>query len=159
MVVHITESNDAGPGVTEDVTCNYGVTDDPNLTPASDTIDAGNNSMEKYWQVEVDSVESDTQASRFRAWRNGALGHASTGHDGNLVDGTPPSDGYVQPVTTTSTVATVVMPTVCPQDPNLHDGALTAGGRTNFMVSQVQPNASDTGETENDMIFCFLVEQ
>lgn len=98
------ESNGAGPTVTDSISnVNFGNVDTPNLTPATNPIAAGGNSFEKYVRGKFSG--SFTSIANLRFWKSA----------GTLVTGetikAAVNASYVQPVATTSVVATANVPT------------------------------------------------
>jgi hypothetical protein len=99
------ESNGAGPTVTDGISnANFGSVDAANVVPTSNPIAAGANSYEKYLRGKFSGTY--TSVSNLRFWKS--AGAYVTGEA--IVAAVNAS--YVQPVSTTSAVATVAVPTV-----------------------------------------------
>jgi len=98
------ESNGAGEVVTSGISnVNFGSVDSPNITPATDPVAAGDNSFEKWIRGHYSG--SFTSIANLRFWKS--AGAFVTGEDIKAsVD-----DTYAQPVSTTSVLATVTIPT------------------------------------------------
>jgi len=98
------ESNGAGETVTNGISnVNFGAVDTPNITPATNPIAAGSNSFEKWIRGHFEGTF--TSVANLRFWKS--AGAFVTGEDIKAaVDA-----AYVQPIDTTSVVATVSVPT------------------------------------------------
>lgn len=143
--IFLCESNGAGETVTHGLTnCVYGSSDAANLTASSATIDAGNNSYEKYWRVEYDAEGDSTQIEDIKMWRVGSLGTGTT-HDVDF------SVTYATPSTSAMTGSS--FPTLEPTSANVEVGGVagdpltTAGSHSDYIKSQIKTGASDTGAT------------
>jgi len=99
------ESNGAGETVTDGISnVNFGSIDAPNITPASYPIPAGNNSYEKWVRGKFSG--SYTAISNLRFWKS--AGVYVTGEDIKAAANAT----FSTPVQTTSSIATVTVPTV-----------------------------------------------
>ena len=98
------ESNGAGETVTNGITnLNYGNTDAPNISPASNPITAGNNSYEKWNRGRFSGVY--TTISNLRFWLS-----AGTYVTGETLKAAV-NAAYATPTASTSVVATANVPT------------------------------------------------
>ena len=99
------ESNGAGPTVTDGISnVNFGSNDSANLVPATYPIAAGANSFEKWVRGKFSG--SYTSVANLRFWKS--AGSYVTGEDIKAAV----NASFAQPVSTTSAVATVTVPTV-----------------------------------------------
>lgn len=149
--VVISETNGASPGtVTASVSnVNMGSTDAVNLNPATYPVSPGSNTYEKWERFNVTSMGGSTAIQNLKIWRTGALGGSAV----EVTNATTSSYGgaqtYTTPTASTSTVATLTMPTSTPGGANVGiggslTGSLTAIGYSDYFVRQIQTNASDT---------------
>ena len=97
------ESNGAGPTVTDSISnVNFGNTDAPNITPASNPVTAGNNSYEKWIRGHFSASYSSISNLKFYK----SLGGYAAGE--SIVAAVNAT--YATPVATTSIVATSPVP-------------------------------------------------
>ncbi len=150
-VTRINERNGASAGsLTTNITnSNMGNTDAANLDPVAYPVTPGNNTYEKYQQLEVTGMGGSSSIQNLKVWRTGALGGAATHLTNARIAAYGGAASYVQPVATASSVATQAMPTSVPASANLGiggslSGALTAAGSSDYLVHQIQTNAADT---------------
>lgn len=148
--VQIDETNGSGSGtVTGNIAnSNMGSTDAANLNPATYPITPGSNTYEKYQQVHLTALNGSTQIQNLKIWRTGSLGGAAVHVTNARMSGYVATTSYTQPVNSTSTVATQTMPTSTPGSANLGiagslAGILSAPGFSDYLVHQIQSNASD----------------
>src|SRR5215213_1323892 len=148
--VEIDERNGASTGtLSHNITnTNMGNTDAINLDPVANPVTPGNNTYEKYQQFHVTAMGGSSQIDTLKVWRTGALGGAAVHLTNARTSGYAGAATYAQPVSTTSSVATQTMPTSTPGSANLGiggslSGSLTATGSSDYIVHQVQTNASD----------------
>jgi len=149
--VQISETNGASPGsVTDGITnLNMGSTDAPNLNPTTYPITAGANSFEKWVRLRVVAMNDAVKIDNLRVYAPGATFPIGTG---TYVKTSCTPSGYAAPtyatpVTTTSAIAVVTMPTSEPAE-NLGiggslSGTFTAAGYSDYAVFQVQTNVAD----------------
>ena len=148
--VQINEFNGAGETKTANISnSNYGSTDAANLTAASYPITAGNNSYEKWQQLEVTAMGGSTSVDNLKVWYTGSL----SGSDALLTNARETSYGgaetYSTPTASASSVADQTFPTAAPTGANVGiggslSGQLTATGSSDYLVHQLQTNAGTT---------------
>lgn len=157
--VEIDERNGASTGtLSHNITnTNMGNTDAINLDPVAFPVTPGNNTYEKYQQIHVTAMGGSSQIDTLKVWRTGSLGGAAVHLTNARTSAYAGAATYAQPVTSVSSVATQTMPTSTPGGANLGiggslSGNLQATGSSDYVVHQVQTNASDTSgstSTEN----------
>jgi len=155
--IQINERNGAGSGtLNSNITnSNMGSTDAVNLDPVAYPVTPGNNTYEKYQQLEVTSMGTSSKIDAIKIWRTGALGGAAV-HLANVkTSAYAGAPSYVAPVATTSSVAINTMPSSLPAT-NLGiggslTGSLTAAGSSDYLVHQIQTNASDVAGSTSTM--------
>jgi hypothetical protein len=149
--VRINERNGAPAGtLTTNITnSNMGSVDAANLDPVAYPVTPGQNTYEKWQQLEVTAMGGSSKIDNLKVWRTGALGGSAV----HLTNARTSSYGgnptYAQPTASTSTVATQTMPTATPGSANLGiggslTGSLTATGSSDYLVHQIQTNAADS---------------
>lgn len=155
--VQINEFNGAGETETSNISnSNWGSVDSANLDSSANPIVAGENSYEKWQKLEVTAMGGTTRVENIKIWRTGALG-GSASHVTNARTATyGGAETYATPVATASTVATQTMPTSEPASANLGiggslSGSLTAIGSSDYLVHQIQTDASDTAGASTTM--------
>lgn len=160
--VQIDETNGSGSGtVTTNISnSNMGSTDAANMSPASFPVVPGNNTYEKYQQFDLTNLNGSTQIQNLRVWRTGALGGSATHVTNARTSSYVATTSYTQPVSTTSSVATQTMPTSQPGSANLGiggslTGALTAPGKSDYLVHQIQTNSGDTAGSSTTMNYMY----
>ncbi len=144
--VEICESNTVGETVTHNVTnINYGSSDAPNLVTATYPITRGTNSYEKYERLHVTAMGTSTKIDNIQIWKSAGTLTLGTGGDLKVYLKTSAYTAivYATPVTTTSTQATITVPTADPTAANLGiagvlTGSLTAVGYSDYFCSQIQ---------------------
>lgn len=155
--VQINEFNGAGETKTASITnSNMGSTDAVNLTAASYPIVPGENSYEKWQKIEVTNMGGSSAIKNLKVWRTGALGGAATHVTNARTSAYGGAETFATPVATSSTVADQAMPTSEPASANLGiggslTGELTATGASDYLVHQIQTNASDTAGSSTTM--------
>ncbi len=156
--VEIDEGNGSAAGtLTHNITnSNMGSTDAVNLDPVANPVAPGADTYEKWQKVHVTSMGTSSKIDNLKIWRTGALGgsavhvtNARTASYGGAPTGTTP-------IVTNSTLATQTMPTSAPGSANLGiggslSGNLTATGSSDFLIHQIQTNASDTAGSTSTM--------
>ena len=149
--VQIDEQNGASPGTeTANISnTNMGDIDAANLDPVAYPVTPGNNTYEKWQRMEVTDMGGSSKIDNLKVWRTGDLGGAAT----HLTNARETSYGgaetYADPVKTASTITTQTMPTAEPSGANLGiggslTGALTAAGKSDYLIHQIATGASDT---------------
>lgn len=149
--VQINERNGAPAGtLTLNISnSNYGSVDAPNLVVASNPIVAGENSFEKWQQLEVTAMGGSTAVQNLKYWYTGTL----SGSDAMMTNARTSSYGgaetYATPSESTSSVATQVAPTSEPSSSNWGiagslSGSLTGVGSSDYLVTQLQVDLATT---------------
>jgi hypothetical protein len=148
--VTIDETNGAAPGtVTGNITnSNMGNVDAANLNPVTYPVSAGANTFEKWQRFDLTSLGGSSAIENLKVWRTGALGGSAVHLTNARTSAYAGAQAYVQPVSTVSTIATQTMPTSAPTSANLGiagslTAQLTAVGYSDYLVHQIQTNASD----------------
>lgn len=155
--VQINEFNTVSETKTASITnSNMGSTDAVNLTAASYPIVPGENSYEKWQKLEVTNMGGSSAIKNLKVWRTGALGGAATHVTNARTSAYGGAETYATPVATASSVADQAMPTSEPASANLGiggslTGELTATGASDYLVHQIQTNASDTAGSSTTM--------
>lgn len=147
--VQVNEYNGVGETKSANITnTNMGSTDAANLVAATYPIVAGENSYEKCQTVEVTAMGGSSAIDNIKIWRTGTLGgsaaHLTNARETSYVE----QATYVQPIATTSTIATQAMPSSEPTGANLGiagslTGSLTATGETDRLYHQMQTDSGD----------------
>lgn len=169
--VYLSESNGAGPVVTDDVdNCNFGGADTPNLVPATNPIVRPNSaavegySFQKQWRIKVQDMGGSALIQTLKFWKSsGALLLAEKLFWDNDQAYTQPTDNkntgaYNQDVPTSETF-----------DPNISIGGnpfgtiAAAPAYSDYMVFQVVVNYSNQGLTPigalNQKTFIFQYDE
>ena len=155
--VQINEFNTVSETKTASITnSNMGSTDAVNLTAASYPIVPGENSYEKWQKLEVTNMGGSSAIKNLKVWRTGALGGAATHVTNARTTSYGGAETFATPVATSSSVADQTMPTSEPASANLGiggslTGELTATGASDYLVHQIQTNASDTAGSSTTM--------
>ena len=137
------EANGAGETESTPTNLNFGSTDAADLTPLSYPITAGENSYEKYIKVKFTGTFSEIDNIQF--WKSAGSYITGESIDWN---GQVAIASYTQPVATTSTVATTVLPIADPGTANVSiagslSGSITVSGNTSdYIVMQLQTTSS-----------------
>lgn len=159
--VQINEYNGAGETKTANITnTNMGSVDSANLDPVANPITPGNNSFEKWQKVEVTNMGGSSEIDTLKVWRDGALG-GSASHVTNARESSyGGAETYAQPTDSTSTVATQAMPTGSPSGANLGiggslSGSFTTTGESDYLIHQIQTDASDTAGSTSTLKFSY----
>lgn len=158
----INETNGTAPGTqtTNISTGHYGTTDTPNIAAATtQPITPGNNSYEKWWQLEADSG-TFTLLDRFRVFTIAGSVPGDTDYFGNQ-DSSDPSTTNIAYDTATDSASSEADTPVPTSDPgsgvgqyNLFGDLSSAGEETGFWVTQVQVDSAEvTGNTGNQVRF------
>jgi hypothetical protein len=149
--VEIDEFNGASAGTqTHNITnTNMGTTDAINLDPVVFSTTPGSPTFEKYQKIHVTAMGGSSSVQNLKIWRTGALGGAATHVTNARTTTYGGALAAATPIQTASSVATQAMPTSVPATANLGiagalTGTLTAIGSSDFLVHQIQTNASDT---------------
>lgn len=155
--VQINEFNTVSETKTASITnSNMGSTDAVNLTAASYPIVPGENSYEKWQKLEVTNMGGSSAIKNLKVWRTGALGGAATHVTNARTTSYGGAETFATPVATSSSVADQTMPTSEPASANLGiggslTGELTTTGASDYLVHQIQTNASDTAGSSTTM--------
>ncbi len=139
--VIITETN-TGSVITDIITnINYGSDDSFNIVIATNPINRGNFSFEKFNRLKLSNLSGSSQIDTFIVWLSGT---EDTGivHDTNLT-GSILDEAYHTPIETVSSEAIRVAPTAPPSLPNFgKSGANTAmdtnGQYSDYHISQAE---------------------
>ena len=155
--VEIDESNGVGETVTNNITnTNMGSTDAANLDPVANPVLPDANTYEKWQKFDVTAMGGSSQIDNLKVWRTGALGGAAV-HVTNAREAAyNGAETYAQPIVTDSTLATQTMPTSEPSGANLGiggalAGALTATGQSDYLIHQIQVDATDVAGSTSTM--------
>lgn len=154
--VELSESNGAGPTVTDGITnLNFGVVDEANTDYANHPIPIPGNSMEKYIRLHWASGTAN-KIDNIQIWKS--AGAFLTGEDiqTNLKTSAYSQTTYVQPTTTTYTAQSI--PTSNPGSANLGiagslTGSLTAVGYSDYWKLQLQFSGSRNPGNSNTLTF------
>lgn len=155
--VEIDEANGAGETLTHGITnTNMGSNDSVNLNPVTYPLAPGDKTYEKWQKIHVTAMGGSSAIDNLKVWRTSALGGAAVHVTNARTTSYAGAATYAQPINTTSTVATQTMPTSEPASANLGiggslTGALTATGSSDYLVHQIQSNASDTAGSTSTM--------
>lgn len=154
--VEISETNTVSVTVTDGITkTDMGTSDSANLDPVANPVTAGNNTYEKYQRVHVSAMGGSSKIDNLQVWRTSALGGAAVHKTNARTTSYGGAASYATPVTTTSSY-TQTMPTSDPAAANLGiagslSGSLTTTGYSDYLVHQIQTNASDTAGSTSTM--------
>lgn len=155
--IQINERNGAGAGtLTQNITnSNMGSTDAVNLDPVAYPVTPGNNTYEKYQQLEVTSMGTSSKIDAIKIWRTGALGGSAVHLTNCKTSAYAGAPSYAAPVATDSSVAINTMPSSVPAT-NLGiggslAGALTDVGSSDYLVHQIQTDAGDIAGSTSTM--------
>ncbi len=152
------EYNGAGETETTATNLNFGSIDQANIaTTSSYPIAAGENSYEKY--VKAGFAGTFTTIDNIRFYLS--AGTIAT-NDHIYLDGETTS--YTQPTATTSTIATVDIPTSEPSSANVSiggslSGSLSAPGNSDFMVMQVSVDAGQSAGTKDALTLTCIYDE
>ena len=145
--VEIDEQNGKSdsPALTHNIAnTNMGSADSPNLDPTKAPVSPGQNTCEKWQLLHVTNMSSSSKISNLKVWRSGGLGTGAI-HltNASTSSGYTGAATYTTPTTAVSTIATHIMPTSTPDNPNLGiagtlTGSLVAAGYSDFLVHQIQ---------------------
>lgn len=156
--IEINERNGAPAGtLTHGITnSNMGSNDAVNLDPVAYPVIPGANTYEKYQQIAVTAMGGSSKIDDFRVWRTGALGGAAVHLTNAKTSAYAGAPSYATPVATASAVAVNAMPTADPGGANLGiggslSGSLTSTGNSDYLVHQIQTNASDVAGSTSTM--------
>ena len=155
--VEIDESNGAGETVTHNITnSNMGDTDAVNLDPVAYPVTPGNNTYEKFQKIHVTNIGTSSKIDNLKIWRTGALGGAAVHLTNCKTSAYAGAPTYATPVKTASSLAVNTMPSSVPGTANLGiggslSGSLVAAGYSDYMVHQIQTNASDVAGSTSTM--------
>lgn len=157
--VEIDEQNGAsgGPTLSHNITkTDMGSTDALNLDPVANPVTPGNNTFEKWQKIHVTAMGGSSKIDNLKVWRTGALGGAAVHVTNARTTSYGGAPTYATPTASASSVATQTMPTSAPGSANLGiggslTGSLTATGSSDFLVHQIQTNASDTAGSTSTM--------
>lgn len=157
VTMQINEYNGVGETKTANITnSNMGSIDSVNLDAVANPIVAGDNSYEKCQTFEITAMGGSSEVNTLKIWRTGALGANAT-HDTNARESAYTEQAtYVQPIATTSTIATQAMPTTEPTGANLGiagalSGALTGVGESDRLYHQIQTTGAATAGSTTTM--------
>lgn len=159
--VEIDEINGAGETITHNIAnSNMGSVDSAEITPASNPIEPGNNSFEKWQKVHVTAMGGSSKIYNLKIWRTTALGGAAVHKTNARTTSYGGAQSYVQPVATASTIATQTMPTTEPASANLGIGGSLAGellatGYSDYLIHQIQTNAADVSGASCTMHYSY----
>ncbi len=156
-IVEISESNGATEVVTDGITTSdMGSIDAANLDPVANPVIAGNSTYEKWQRVDVTDLGGSSEINNLQVWRVGVLGGLATHLTNALTASYVATTAYVAPVSTASTIALTAMPTAAPSSANLGiggllTGSLTAIGYSDYLVHQINTDATDTAGSTSTM--------
>lgn len=161
-VVKIDETNGATPGtITANISnSNMGSIDMPNLNSVSYPIAPGNNTFEKWQRFDLSSLGGSSAIENLMVWRTGTLGGSAVHVTNAVTSSYGGAVTYAAPTASTSTVATHTMPTSQPASANVGiggslTGSLTAIGYSDYIIHQIQSNASDTAGSTSTMNYSY----
>lgn len=154
--IEICESNGAGQSVTHNITnSNMGSSDAVNLVAADYPVIPGANTYEKWQRIHVTAMGGSSKINGLKVWRTTALGGAAVHLTNARTSAYGGAPTYATPVATASSIATQAMPT---SEPAINlgiggalAGELTAAGYSDYLVHQIQSNASDTAGASTTM--------
>jgi len=161
--VYLSESNGAGPTVTDNITnCNYGNTDAFQLVPATWPIPVSENSYTKWWRIKLDALGGSNKIANLQIWKSVGAYVTGEGIQTNLRTSGYVNTTYVTPTKTTYT--NQVMPIAAPGSANLGiagvlSGELTAQGYSDYMVSQLQTTGSTPPGNANQKTLTFQYDE
>lgn len=148
--VEIDEANGASQTLTHNITnTNMGTTDSSSVDPVAYAVTPGSNTYEKWQKVHVTAMGGSSKVDNLIVWRTGSLGGSAVHKTNARTSSYGGAPTYATPTTSASSVATQTMPTSAPTSVNLGisgslTGTLTATGSSDYLVHQVQSNATDT---------------
>lgn len=154
--VEIDEANGAGETLTHNITDTDMSTQDSATTdPVANAVTPGNNTMEKYQKIHVTAMGGSSKIDNLQVWRTGALGGAAVHKTNARTTSYAGAATYSTPTTSASSF-TQTMPTSDPGAANLGiggslAGSLTATGSSDYLVHQIQTNASDVAGSTSTM--------
>lgn len=157
------EYNGAGQTQTANVTnCNFGNTDAPNITPASNPITAGTNAFEKWWKMAF--AGTFNQVDNLKIWKSAGNYVTGEGIDASLTESGYTAPTYATPTQTTSVVAVNVLPTTEPAGANLGIGGsltgnLSSPGSSDYCVMQLQTTGATPPGNVNQKTFTFQYDE
>lgn len=148
--VEIDEANGAGETLTHGIAnTNMGSTDTVNLDADANPVTPGNNTYEKWQKIHVTAMGGSSSIDNLKVWAD----DSPTGSDSHVTNARESSYGgaetYATPTDSASSVATQTMPTSEPTGANLGisgslTGSLTATGSSDYLIHQIQVDASTT---------------
>lgn len=145
--LELSETNGATV-VTDGITnLNYVSVDTPNASSSANPITAGQNSYEKYIRIHLIAINDSNQVDNFQIWMTPSATTTGISYYANLKTAPTNNDTYATPVTTTSTKATLAMPTSDPGSYNLGVGGASTALTTNntysdYFISQLRTTGS-----------------
>jgi len=161
--VEVDETNGAAAGtITHNpANSNYGSIDAQALDPVANPITPGNNSYEKWQQWDVTAMGGSSAVKNLKYFASAGLTSGCThGFGGHTTQGTYDSTKkttYATPATTATNTPNAV-PTSAPGTANIGiagslTGQLTATGKSDYVVSQVQTTGAATAGTSITITF------
>lgn len=154
------EANGVGEDESTPTNINFGSTDATDLVALTYPITAGNNSYEKY--IKVKFTDTFSVIDNIQFWKSAGAYVTGEGIDW---DGEIVLASYAQPVATTSSVATTVMPTADPGTANVSiagslSGTITVAGNTSdYIVMQLQTTGSTPAGAVNTKTFTLQYDE
>ena len=151
------ESNGVGETVTDGISnLNFGDTDAVNLVTTSFPIVAGDNGYEKYLRAKFSGTF--TEISNMKLWKS-----AGAYVTGEAIKAAA-NQAYIQPVKTTSAIATVDIPIVEGSALSIEEsggvtGLITAPGYTKYIALQLQTTVSTPAGAVNTKTFTFQYDE
>lgn len=155
--VEIDEANTVSETLTHGISdTDMGTADSATVDPVANPVIPGSNTYEKWQKIHVTNMGGSSKIDNLRVWRTGALGGAAVHKTNARTSSYGGAATFATPTTTTSSVATQTMPTSEPGSANLGiggslTGSLTATGSSDYLVHQIQTNASDTAGSTSTM--------
>jgi len=157
--VQINEFNTVSETEESNITnSNMGSSDAPNLVAADYPVVPGENTYEKWQQIEVTAMGGSSKIDNLKVWRTTALGGSAVHVTNARIADYGGADSFATPVATDSSVADQTMPTSEPATANLGiggalAGALSAAGSSDYLVHQIQTDAGDVVGASTTMHF------
>lgn len=154
--VEIDEANTVSETLSHGISdTDMGTADSATVDPVANPVIPGSNTYEKYQKIHVTNMGGSSKIDNLRVWRTGSLGGAATHKTNARTTSYAGAATYATPVTTTSSY-TQTMPTSEPGSANLGiggslSGSLTSTGSSDYLVHQIQTNASDTAGSTSTM--------
>ena len=150
------ETNGAGAVVHDSIAnLNMGDNDSYEIVPATYPVVAGTNAYEKY--IRAKFSDTFTEISNMKFWKS--VGAYKTGEDIKAAE----NIAYVQPVKTTSSVATVTIPVTEGTALAIQSAAgtttITAPGYTKYICLQLQTTGSTPAGAVNQKTFTFQYDE